>query len=167
MVDELTYKIAKCCNPDEKQTILGYFKEDGSITVHDTSCKTIVGLRPERLLDVTWDEIHTSEKPEIPLEIPAEIDETDYYILKHHQEMGMDYAIVVAETIRLPLEEMHQRHRKLRELGGLKRVEGRIIHYRKNRVKGKWIKHRNHTYYELTPEGSQWIQIFERDTTQQ
>ena len=87
MVDELTYKIAKCCSPDEKQTILGYFKDDGSITVHDASCITVAGLRPERLLDVTWDEIHTSEKSEIPLEIPAEIDETDYYILKHHQEV--------------------------------------------------------------------------------
>ena len=72
----------------------------------------------------------------------AELDETDYFILKHHQELGMDYSIVVAETLRIPLEEMHQRHRKLRELGGLKRVEGRIIHYRKNIVKGKWIKHR-------------------------
>ena len=48
----------------------------------------------------------------------AEIDETDYFILKHHQEFGMDYSIVVAETLRVPLEEMQQRHRKLRELGG-------------------------------------------------
>ena len=91
----------------------------------------------------------------------AEIDETDYFILKHHQEFGMDYSIVVAEALRVPLEEMHERHRKLRELGGLKRVQGRIIHYRKNIVKGKWIKHRNHTYYELTPEGKTWILAFE------
>ena len=75
----------------------------------------------------------------------------------------MDYSIVVAETLRIPLEEMHQRHRKLRELGGLKRVEGRIIHYRKNIVKGKWIKHRNHTYYELTPEGEMWVEAFENE----
>ena len=40
-------------------------------------------------------------------------------------------------------------------------MEGRIIHYRKNIVKGKWIKHRNHTYYEITPEGNQWINTLE------
>ena len=28
----------------------------------------------------------------------AELDETDYFILKHHQELGMDYSIVVAES---------------------------------------------------------------------
>lgn len=165
MVNELIYKIAKCCTPEEDNTIIGYFKEDGTITVHDSSCLTVSSLRAERLLDVSWDEIHKSKIPDISHDIPAEVtelDETDYFILKHHQELGMDYSIVVAETLRIPLEEMQQRHRKLRELGGLKRVEGRIIHYRKNIVKGKWIKHRNHTYYELTPEGSQWINAFEK-----
>ncbi len=165
MVDELTYKIAKCCTPEEDDSIIGYFKEDGTITVHDSSCRSVPGLRAERILDVSWDEIHKSKIPDTAQHIPSEVadlDEADYFILKHHQEFGMDYSIVVSETLRIPLEEMHQRHRKLRELGGLKRVEGRIIHYRKNIVKGKWIKHRNHTYYELTPEGSQWIDALER-----
>lgn len=165
MVDELTYKIAQCCTPEEDTRIIGYFKEDGTITVHDTSCSAVLGLRTERLLDVSWDEIRRTETSGISDEVPAEItelDETDYFILKHHQEFGMDYSKVVSETLRIPLEEAHQRHRKLRELGGLKRVEGRIIHYRKNIVKGKWIKHRNHTYYELTSEGIEWINAFEK-----
>lgn len=170
MINELTYKIAKCCTPEQDSPIIGYFKEDGTIAVHDTSCSTVPGLRTERLLDVSWHEIHKSQIPDTSQEIPtefAELDETDYLILKHHQELGMDYSIVVAETLRIPLEEMHQRHRKLRELRGLKRVEGRIIHYRKNIVKGKWIKHRNHTYYELTPEGKHWIDTFERPSSEQ
>lgn len=165
MVDELTYKIAKCCTPQEGTPILGYFKEDGTITVHHTACSAVQGLRTERLLKVSWREIQTTENPEdsdAAAPAFAELDETDYFILKHHQEMGMDYSIVVAETVRIPLEEMHQRHLKLRELGGLKRVEGRIIHYRKNIVKGKWIKHRNHTYYELTHQGKLWIEAFEK-----
>ena len=170
MADELTYRLAKCCAPEEDNPIIGYFKEDGTIAVHNSSCPAIPGLRAERLLDVSWDEIHKSDIPDTSqniLSAVAELDETDYYILKHHQELGMDYSIVVAESLRIPLEEMHKRHRKLRELGGLKRVEGRIIHYRKNIVKGKWIKHRNHTYYELTPEGSQWINTFERLSSKQ
>ncbi len=168
MGPELTYKIAKCCAPQEGDTITGYFKEDGTITVHDATCNAMQGLRTERLLKVTWDEIRKTETTtDIALLAPefAELDETDYFILKHHQELGMDYSIVVAEALRIPLEEMHQRHRKLKELGVLKRVEGRIIHYRKNIVKGKWIKHRNHTYYELTPEGKMWIEAFENQQT--
>lgn len=164
MTAELTYKIAKCCHPQENDPITGYFKEDSTIAVHQTTCNAVQGLRPERLLAVAWDEIQATENSADSVTIASEfdqIDETDYFILKHHQEFGMDYSIVVAEALRIPLEEMHQRHRKLRELGGLKRVEGRIIHYRKNIVKGKWIKHRNHTYYELTPEGKTWILAFE------
>lgn len=165
---ELTYKIAKCCTPQEGNPITGYFKEDGTIAVHDATCSTVQDLRTERLLKVTWNEIRATEAPPDSIALPsefAELDETDYFILKHHQELGMDYSIVVAETLRIPLEEMHQRHRKLRNMGGLKRVEGRIIHYRKNIVKGKWIKHRNHTYYELTSEGRTWIQAFENQQT--
>ena len=166
---ELTYTIAKCCGPQEGDSITGYFKADGTISVHDATCNAVQGLRAERLLRVTWDEIRSTQAsadgaplaPEF-----AELDETDYFILKHHQEFGMDYSIVVAEALRVPLQEMQQRHRKLRELGGLKRVQGRVIQYRKNIVKGKWIKHRNHTYYELTPEGKTWIAAFEDQQTE-
>ncbi len=164
MAAELAYKIAKCCAPQEGDAITGYFKEDGTITVHGTGCNAIQSLRTERLLRVTWNEIRTTQALSNEVSVPpefAELDETDYFILKHHQEFGIDYSIVVAEALRVPLEEMQQRHRKLRELGGLKRVQGRIIQYRKNIVKGKWIKHRNHTYYELTPEGGTWIDVFE------
>ena len=165
---ELTYTIAKCCKPQAGDPITGYFKADGTITVHNTTCNAVQGLRTERLLRVTWDEIRATQASvdAVPLAPEfAELDETDYFILKHHQEFGMDYSIVVAEALRVPLQEMQQRHRKLRELGGLKRVQGRIIQYRKNIVKGKWIKHRNHTYYELTPEGKTWIAAFEDQQT--
>lgn len=168
MALELTYKIAKCCTPQDGDAITGYFKEDSTITVHTADCKAIQGLRAERLLQVTWAEIRKTDTASdaVPLEPEfAELDETDYFILKHHQELGMDYSIVVAEALRIPLQEMQHRHRTLRKLGGLKRVENRIIHYRKNIVKGKWIKHRNHTYYELTPEGERWITAFENRHT--
>jgi hypothetical protein len=165
MPQELTYKLAKCCSPQVGGCIVGYFKEDGTIAVHCSGCASVQHLRHERLLNVTWQDIQAEEMKATPEEIDPQfsaLDETDYLILKHHQELGIDYSIVVAETLGIPLEEAHQRHRKLREIGGLKRVEKLIIQYRKNIVKGKWIKHRNHTYYELTPTGEKWIRWFER-----
>ena len=164
---ELTYKLAQCCSPEAEDGISGYFKEDGTVAVHRSDCAAVQRLRAERLLEVTWEEIHAAAAP---IDIETEdstfnqLDEMDYLILKHHQEFGLDYSIVVSEMLGLPLEETHKRHRKLRELGGLKRVERRMIQYRKNIVKGKWIKHRNHTYYELTPKGDRWVCSFEQKT---
>ena len=165
MPQELTYTLAKCCSPETGDGIIGYFKEDGTIAVHRSNCASVPRLRRERLLDVTWQEIQAAEGETDQAEIDpafAALDDTDYLILKHHQELGMDYSIVVSETLGAPLEETHKRHRKLREMGGLERVEQRIIQYRKNTVKGKWIKHRNHTYYKLTPKGERWIQHLEK-----
>ena len=167
MPQELAYKLAKCCSPQVGDSIIGYFKVDDTIAVHGCNCASVQRLQIERLLDVTWQEIQTAEADLHPPEGPPPFDlpdETDYLILKHHQGLGVDYSIVVSETLGLPLEETYRRHRKLRELGGLKRVEQRIIQYRKNIVKGKWIKHRNHTYYELTPKGEGWIRWFENRT---
>ena len=45
------------------------------------------------------------------------------------------------------------RHRRLRDPGLLRRVQPRIIQYRKGIVDGTWIKHRNHTCYGLTDMG--------------
>ncbi|MCZ6676349.1 MAG: DUF2250 domain-containing protein [Candidatus Poribacteria bacterium] len=167
MLQELTYKIAKCCSPQAGDDIIGYFKVDGTIAVHRSDCAAIHHVQVERLLDVNWPEIQAAEPPSDPEETDAafdQLDETDYLILKHHQEFGLDYSIVVSETLGLPLEETYKRHRRLRELGGVARVERRMIQYRKNIVKGKWIKHRNHTYYELTPRGEGWIRMFEKKT---
>ena len=167
MHQELTYKLAQCCSPETDEGIIGYFKEDGVVTVHRSDCTSVQRLRSERLLEVTWEEIRAAEAPaDIEIEDSTfnQLDEVDYLILKHHQEFGLDYSIVVSEMLGLPLEETHKRHRKLRELGGLKRMERRMIQYRKNIVKGRWIKHRNHTYYELTPKGDRWVGSFERRT---
>ena len=164
MHQELTYKLAQCCSPKAGEGVIGYFKEDGTVAVHRSGCASVQHLRVERLLEVTWGEIHAAETPsDVEREDPTfdQLDEVDYLILKHHQEFGLDYSIVVSEMLGIPLEETHNRHRKLRELGGLKRVERRMIQYRKNIVKGKWIKHRNHTYYELTPKGDRWVRWFE------
>ena len=166
MPQELTYKLAKCCSPQVGNHVIGYFKEDGAIAVHQSSCTSLKHLRQERLLDVTWQQIQTTATDVEPAEVDrvfGTLDKIDCLILKHHQTFGIDYSIAVSDSLGIPLEETYKQHRKLRGIGGLKRVERRIIQYRKNIVKGKWIKHRNHTYYELTPRGEKWIEMFERN----
>ena len=166
MTEDLTYTLAKCCSPQVGSRVIGYFKEDGAIAVHRSGCNSLKHLRQERLLTVTWQEIHAAALTSEPDEADptfGTLDEIDYLILKHHQNFGIDYSIAVSEALGIALEETYKQHRKLKAIGGLKRVEKRIIQYRKNIVKGKWMKHRNHTYYELTPRGEKWIEMFERN----
>ena len=166
MTEDLTYTLAKCCSPQVGSRVIGYFKEDGVIAVHRFGCTSLKHLRQERLLDVTWQEIQTAASGTEPDEVDpvfAALDEIDFLILKHHQKFGIDYSIAVSEALGISLEKTYKQHRRLKAIGGLKRVEKRIIQYRKNIVKGKWIKHRNHTYYELTPRGEKWIEMFDRN----
>ena len=165
MPEELTYKLARCCSPQPDDDIIGYFKEDGTIALHRSDCRAVKTLRSERLLTVTWAELATKETPpgenDAADEAFGQLDETDYRILKHHEQLGLDYSMMVADELGLEMAVAYERHRKLRSLGALERVEKRMIQYRKHIVKGKWIKHRNHTYYDLTAKGRKWIKRFE------
>lgn len=134
MTEDLTYTLAKCCSPQVGSRVIGYFKEDGAIAVHRYGCTSLKHLRQERLLSVTWQEIQkaaSDTNPDEPDPTFDTLDEIDYLILKHHQKFGIDYSIAVSEALGIPLEETYKRHRKLKAIGGLKRVEKRIIQYRK------------------------------------
>jgi len=50
-----------------------------------------------------------------------------------------------------------EQRNKLRNQGLLERVDAVMVNYRKNIVPGKWVKHRNHTYYRLTEKGSRYL----------
>ena len=122
MHQELTYKLAQCCSPEAGEGIIGYFKEDGVVTVHRSDCASVQHLRLERLLEVTWAEIHAVETPsDTATEDPTfdQLDEVDYLILKHHQEFGLDYSIVVSEMLGLPLEETQKTPSKIAGIGRL------------------------------------------------
>ena len=81
------------------------------------------------------------------------LDDIDIKILDHHAKMGVDYAAVVAKSIIVDRATVFERHNKLKDMKLLARVRPKMIQYRKNIVRNKWIKHRNHTYYEITDKG--------------
>ncbi|OQX92624.1 MAG: hypothetical protein B6D58_02030 [candidate division Zixibacteria bacterium 4484_95] len=154
------YRLAGCCNPALGDKIVGFLKIDSSIiSVHKAGCKNLAKVNTDRLFNLAWDEIikiDTDQNQFDELEY-NKLDDIDFMILKHHQVMGVDYSLVVARILTLPKKTVFERHRKLKELQLLKRIQPRIIRYRKNIVKNKWIKHRNHTYYEITPKGCEFL----------
>jgi predicted transcriptional regulator len=72
--------------------------------------------------------------------------------------MGIDYSLMVADILGVNPEDIFERHKKLRDLKLLKRVQKVMVRYREKIVKNKWIKHRNHTYYEITPKGERYLE---------
>jgi hypothetical protein len=160
----LNYKISECCSPVRGDVIVGYLKDSGEISVHQANCQHLGNFQPERLLQITWSDLpeddNETEKVDEDFYL---LDDVDYKILKHHQQVGIDYSIAVARDLGILRAECFKRHRELKELNFLKRVEKVMIQYRKNIVKHKWIKHRNHTYYELTEKGNKFLEFYEQN----
>ena len=155
----MKFRLAKCCSPQEGDEIVAFLKQDEDVfSVHRADCVNIRKVPPDRLVTPDWGEISEGGRgstPQIPDSLLNQLDEVDIAVLRHHREMGVDYAAVVANHLGIDRAEVFTRHRKLRGLGLLRRVEPRMIRYRKGIADGKWIKHRNHTYYELTSKGRQ------------
>ena len=158
------YTLAKCCSPSPDNTITGFLKPDsGLITIHAVGCENLNSIQPERLVKLEWEEVVADDTESNPLDDPAyqSLDDTDSAILRHHAKMGVDYAAVVAKHTGINRATVFERHKKLRNLKLLDRVEPTMIQYRKGFTKNKWIKHRNHTYYELTEMGRQLLNFNE------
>ncbi|MCD6250000.1 MAG: DUF2250 domain-containing protein [candidate division Zixibacteria bacterium] len=153
------YVLAKCCSPSETDQITGYFSYDNLIKVHRHDCANLIKAEPDRLVQLVWKEILATHKFR-PGTDYTDLDATDFAILKHHRDYDIDYSLKVAQVLGLEKQETFDRHRKLRELGLLERVETLIVQYRKKIAKNKWIKHRNHTYYKLTERGIAYLNFY-------
>ncbi len=168
MTDQLNlkpdYNLAKCCRPSPDDAITGFLRPDsGIISIHVVGCENLNSIQPERLVSLEWDEVIAFTPEFNPLDDPAyqSLDVTDLAILRHHDKMGVDYAAVVPKHTGIDRAAVFERHKKLRDLKLLARVEPTMIQYRKGFTKNKWIKHRNHTYYELTERGREVLNFNE------
>ena len=153
------YIKAKCCDPEREDSITGYFSYNSVIVVHKSLCENLKKVEPNRLVSLSWDEILETEESK-PDQDYSQLDELDFRILQHHQVMGIDYTWVVAMMLNLKPEIVFERHKKLRDLKLLERVQKVMIQYRKNIIEHKWVKHRNHTYYRITPKGERYLNFF-------
>ena len=151
------YTLAKCCTPAIGDDIVGYYSYDNVLKVHRRDCPNLGKAEKERLVTLKWDDILEERTSFTPDKNYHELDDNDWAVLKHHREYGVDYSIIVARKAGITKQATFDSHRKLREMGLLERIEPRIIQYRKGIVDNKWIKHRNHTYYDLTDKGNSYL----------
>ena len=154
------YITANCCRPDLSDEIVGYYSHNNIIKIHQTSCPNLKKTDPSRLMNLNWNDVIASEDI-TPDDDYHDLDPVDFLILQHHRQYGVDYSLKVASMLRLARQIVFDRHRKLRDMKLLKRVRPVMIQYRKNIAKNKWIKHRNHTYYELTEKGTTYLNYYQ------
>ena len=147
------YTLARCCSPQRADPIVGYFSFDDHIKVHRSDCGNLAKAEPSRLVKLEWDEV-LDDSDDTPPPETTELDQTDLAILRHHRDYDIDYSLKVARMVGIDKQTAFDRHQKLRNLGLIERVEALMVQYRKKTAPNKWIKHRNHTYYRLTPKGA-------------
>lgn len=155
------YIIANCCRPRPEDAITGYHSHDDCIKIHKANCSNLTNVERVRLVPLDWRDVLEVENF-VPDDLYLSLEEDDFRMLALHREVGRDYSLKVARLLSMDRKEVFDRHKKLRELGLLQRVPAVMIRYRKGIVDNKWIKHRNHTYYELTVKGTSYAEHFMR-----
>jgi GTP pyrophosphokinase len=56
-MNDLAFKIAKCCNPISGENVIGFISINGGVTIHRVDCNNIKALKksyPYRIIDVRW-----------------------------------------------------------------------------------------------------------------
>ncbi len=154
------YAFSKCCSPSQSDKIVGYYSHDSFFKVHSHDCASLKEIDPARLVPLSWDEI-VEKEGSIPEGDYYNLDSVDFAVLRHHLEYGIDYSLMLAKMLTIPKQDAFEKHKKLKALRLLQRVEPRIVQYRQGIADHKWIKHRNHTYYELTEKGKLYLEYHE------
>ncbi|MCS7279269.1 MAG: DUF2250 domain-containing protein [Thermodesulfobacteriaceae bacterium] len=79
------------------------------------------------------------------------LNQNDWKILKDLFFYEPDCAKFISRRLNLDLKETMERLKILENLKLIKRIEATFI------KKGKKLKHRNHTYYEIDKEFKKWL----------
>jgi GTP diphosphokinase / guanosine-3',5'-bis(diphosphate) 3'-diphosphatase len=54
-IDDVLVRFGRCCNPVPGDAIVGFITRGRGVTVHTAACEKVMGMDPERRVDVAWD----------------------------------------------------------------------------------------------------------------
>ncbi|MFT3917010.1 MAG: bifunctional (p)ppGpp synthetase/guanosine-3',5'-bis(diphosphate) 3'-pyrophosphohydrolase [Anaeromyxobacteraceae bacterium] len=86
-IDDVLVRFGRCCNPVPGDPIVGFITRGRGVTVHTVNCDKILGIDPDRRVDVSWDvrgefrrpvnlRVITYDKPGILAKISQTISDT-------------------------------------------------------------------------------------------
>lgn len=72
-LNDLAFKVAKCCNPMPGDNVIGFISINGGVTLHRVDCNNVKALKknyPYRMIDVKWNK-DNAEFSEVTIDIVA------------------------------------------------------------------------------------------------
>jgi GTP diphosphokinase / guanosine-3',5'-bis(diphosphate) 3'-diphosphatase len=54
-IEDVLVRYGRCCNPVPGDAIVGFITRGRGVTVHTTACDKVLGIDPDRRVDVSWD----------------------------------------------------------------------------------------------------------------
>lgn len=72
-LNDLAFKVAKCCNPIPGDNVIGFISINGGVTLHRVDCNNVKALKknyPYRMIDVKWNK-DNAEFSEVTIDIVA------------------------------------------------------------------------------------------------
>jgi GTP pyrophosphokinase len=127
----LPRQLARCCNPDPSDDIVGYRKNDNTISIHKSTCTRFTPRG--RLISVAWDDLPIKPTLEVNVEAwnrPALVRDLSEVISRQQWDMGYftaskrpdGTAIVHFSLENVPLTLLHSTLAELRTLPGVRKV---------------------------------------------
>lgn len=131
-IDNILFRIAKCCSPLPGEKVVGFVTRGRGITVHSLSCPEVKNQDEERLVDVKWDlanteirqranlKIDVTNKPGMLADISQAIATEKVNISDVHSvEMGEGRAILMVSVDIRNVNELDGLMKKVRHVKGV------------------------------------------------
>ena len=140
-IEDVLVRYGKCCNPLPGDPIVGFITRGRGVTVHTNSCEKVLGIDPERRVDVAWDvksdvrrpvslRVVTIDRPGLLAKISQTFSEAGINISQATVRTADDRAINEFEVTVGDLKELTQVMRSLQKIDGVHSVqrvqEGRV-----------------------------------------
>jgi GTP pyrophosphokinase len=133
-IEDVLVRYGKCCNPLPGDPIVGFITRGRGVTVHTTSCDKVLGIDPERRVDVAWDvkgdfrrpvslRVVTIDRPGLLAKISQTFSEAGINISQATVRTADDRAINEFEVTVGDLKELTQVMRSLQKIDGVHSVQ--------------------------------------------
>jgi len=68
----MLYHISKCCTPIPGEPIVGAITRSRGVSVHRIDCPTLKEIPEERLMPISWSEVHLNKIYVVPIKVETE-----------------------------------------------------------------------------------------------
>jgi GTP pyrophosphokinase len=133
-IEDVLVRYGRCCNPVPGDTIVGFITRGRGVTVHTAGCEKILGMDPERRVDVAWDvkgdfkrpvsvRVISFDRPGILAKISQIFGEADINISGASVRTSGERAVIEFEVTVGDLKQLKQVMRTIERTEGVQSVQ--------------------------------------------